>query len=102
MRGYNQSYRLAKAVSQLTEIPILSLFNKTVDGTQQIKLDQKQRQMSLKNTFSIHEKHLSSIKDKNIVIVDDVVTTGSTCSELARIANKSKVQNIDIWCVART
>ena len=101
-RGYNQSFWLARSVSKAIGIPHLSLFHKTVNTKLQATLNSKKRKNSLKNTFVLNEAHRQEISGMRIAIIDDVVTTGSTCSELAKIAKKAKPSYIDVWCVART
>ncbi len=42
-----------------------------------------------------------SARGRRIVIVDDVITTGSTVAELARALRRAGAASIDVWCVAR-
>ncbi|MCK5905425.1 MAG: ComF family protein, partial [Gammaproteobacteria bacterium] len=63
----------------------------------QIDLPAKQRLKNLKNAFMIN----SPITAHHIAIVDDVITTGSTANELAKILKKAGVDRVDIWGCAR-
>lgn len=101
-RGYNQSSQLAKQTSLLTGIPYINAFIKNKETPQQASLDKKSREKTLKDNFSIKKRFLPLIKDKHLVIIDDVVTTGATSSELARMLKKAHAKRVDVWCIART
>ncbi len=102
LRGFNQSYELTKALSQITGIPCINLFSKTRETPQQASLDKKDREISLKNNFLIKQQFLSTVRGNHIVLIDDVVTTGATTSELSRILKIAKAKRVDVWCIART
>ena len=101
-RGYNQSFKLTQALSKITDIPYIDSFNKVFETPQQISLSKKDRSIQLKNTFKIKDTSTTYIKNKHVTIIDDVVTTGSTSSELARILKIAKASRVDVWCIART
>ena len=101
-RGYNQSFKLTQALSKIIDIPYIDSFDKILETPPQISLSKKARSTQLKNTFVIKDKSIIDIKNKHIAIIDDVVTTGSTSSELARILKIAKAARVDVWCIART
>ncbi len=81
-RGYNQSEELAKAFSRLSEVPILDdVLVKTKDTDSQVGLDRKERLKNVKGSVSVRNRAL--IKNKRVLIIDDVMTTGSTLEVLA-------------------
>ena len=80
-RGYNQAELLANELSNLTGIEVLELAEKKGDTPSQASLSAKERKDNLKTSFKFNKK---LIKDKSIVIVDDVLTTGSTADVLAK------------------
>ena len=98
MRGYNQSKELALTIGQLANIPVKTLYIKTVDTQEQAKLDAKSRRKNLKDAFKLID---NDIKDKNILIIDDIFTTGATSNELARIT-KNKAKNVFVLTFAHT
>jgi predicted amidophosphoribosyltransferase len=61
-------------------------------------LSRKQRLNNLKDAFRLNH----DIEGKNIALIDDVVTTGSTMSELSRLLRKAGAHHVEIWCLART
>lgn len=82
-RGYNQSQFLAKNIAECTDIKLIQLLKKTKDTEDQIGLNGEERWNNLKDCFEI--TNINYIKDKKILLVDDVITTGATayyCSKL--------------------
>ena len=65
---------------------------------QQSKLDRKTRLDNLKNSFTFNEKYLNLVKDKKVIIVDDVVSTWATINEISSILKQKWAKKI-IWLV---
>lgn len=85
-RGFNQATQIAAELSKLTKTPFRQLLIRTKHSQPQAKIaDKSQRLEHLKNTFSLNEK---ISKQKLILIIDDVVTTGTTLNECAKILNR--------------
>lgn len=82
-RGYNQSYFIAKGISQIlkTKINHKILKRKRYTNTQ-TELTLMERKNNIKDAFEVKNKKL--IRNKIILLVDDVITTGATISECAR------------------
>ena len=98
-RGFNQALELARFVAQQLNIPLdYSLCQRNKETPFQSGLSAKQRKLNLKNAFLLTKPH----KYKHIAIFDDVVTTGTTVNELAKILKMSGVETIEIWAIART
>ena len=93
-RGYNQSEFLANYLSRFLNIPVICNLIKTVDTKDQIGLSGEQRWSNMEKCFDAKENIF--IKNKNILIVDDVITTGTTTFYCASILKKSGVNNICI------
>lgn len=87
LRGYNQAEKLAVFLAEKLEKPIMNdLLLHTAGSSEQHTLDYNQRQQNAETIFKPDPKH-SDIKDKNILLCDDVVTTGATmnkCGELLK------------------
>ena len=101
-RGYNQSLGLALTISTLTNIPHKNLLIKNQITPSQVTLSKKDRQIQLKNSFNVKDNQEYSIENKHIILVDDVVTTGATSTELAKTLKRFGAKQVDIWCIART
>mgnify|MGYP000111261826 CR=1 FL=1 len=97
-RGFNQTFEIAKTLSTQLHIPVnTKSCIRHRDTPHQIALPAKQRHKNIKNAFKIRQP----IKAQHVAILDDVMTTGSTVNELARVLKKSGVSRVDIWVCAR-
>jgi ComF family protein len=97
MRGYNQSEELAKELSKVLQIPLISNNLIKIKYTApQMELSKKQRENNLENAFII--KNPAEFAGKKIFLVDDVYTTGSTMSECAKILKNSGIKQV--WGIA--
>jgi len=82
-RGYNQAYWIAKGISDTLNIPIAKGVAKRVKYTEsQTTYNKEERFQNISGAFKIVSS--DKIRDKRIIIVDDVVTTGATIRELAK------------------
>lgn len=91
-RGYNQAEVFAKALSELTGIPVQNEIVRRVRDTSPMKqLNYLERKKNLEKAFKLSE---SSVKFKKVLIVDDIYTTGTTIDVLAeelRLGGASEV-----------
>lgn len=94
-RGYNQSELLANELSKLLLIPKISnVLVRIKKTTPQFKLSKEERRVNLKDAFGINLKLKDTIKGKNILLVDDITTTGATLKECAKILKRSGVGKV--------
>lgn len=83
-RGYNQSFYIAKGLSKGLTIPISEGFIKRKKYTKsQTTMSLKERQENIEEAFKA--KRNLTLKDKNILLIDDVITTGSTIGECGKV-----------------
>lgn len=99
-RGFNQSYEITVMLSKALNVAYSDdLVERIVDTKRQSELSLKQRENNIKNAFLVN----ADIKDyEHIIIVDDVITSGSTVHELTKQCLKKGVKRIDVWALART
>lgn len=97
-RGFNQSLMLAAGLSKALQIPLNAQDCRRVrDTPHQTGKSALQRRRNIKGAFEfVNTKHY-----QHLAIVDDVVTTGSSVSELARQLKRGGVQRVDVWSLAR-
>lgn len=101
-RRFNQSLLIVKDFSKLVNIPyIQDLLIKQKNTVQQVKLNLKKRKTNLRSAFKLNEKYKSKILNKNILIIDDVFTTGTTVNECAKILKHHKVNKVFVLTLAR-
>ncbi|HBO17232.1 MAG: ComF family protein [Candidatus Moranbacteria bacterium GW2011_GWE2_35_2-] len=104
-RGFNQSQLLAQYLGKnLTpgfDIPILenNLIRKYYTSPQMKIKNYKERQRNIQNAFTVLQKE--NIKNKNILLVDDIATTGSTLFECAKILKQSGAKKVFGIVIAR-
>ena len=97
-RGFNQTLEIAKIIAQELSIPIDNTCCLHIKNTpHQISLTGKQRHKNIKNAFQM----VKTPKAKHIAILDDVMTTGATANELAKVIKATGVSRVDIWVCAR-
>lgn len=98
-RGYNQSDLLCQALAHW--LPC-SYHPHTLTRTRhtaiQHQLSARKRKQNLKNAFQLE----LPVEGHHIVIVDDVVTTGSTMTELSRLLLQHGAASVQVWCLCRT
>ncbi len=101
-RRFNQSALLAQAIGAYCNIPVNCLSIKRVKHTRaQVGLTRKQREKNVSAAFKVPKTGLSAIQDKNIVLVDDVLTTGATINACTKALLKAKANKVDVLTLAR-
>jgi len=85
-RGYNQSELLAEEFSKITSLKSINLLYKAANIPSQTTLSNEERLSNVKGAYKIIEKTLKTFNgdpNKGIILIDDVLTTGSTLNECA-------------------
>ena len=99
-RGFNQSYLLAVEVGNYFSIPVnKDLLIKNRITTSQVKLSKSERGKNLLKAFLV--KKPKSLKNKNILLIDDVFTTGTTVTECSRELKKALARHVWVLTLAR-
>ncbi len=84
-RGYNQTEILAQQISLITGIPYTNnLVERKKQSRQQSHSSRHMRQQNIKNCFYVHQNQTDNIDKKHIILVDDVISTGSTLHEVKK------------------
>ena len=98
-RGYNQSELLAKDLGEIINLPVdTKSLTKVKKTKNQAELDFKQRHSNLEKAFKVTNK--KQIKDKIILLIDDVYTTGSTIDECAKELTKAGAKSVYALTIA--
>lgn len=110
-RGFNQAELLAKEIANHFSIPLESkaLKRKKYTPSQAKTKNHKERRKSLKNAFEINPEFAKKcttenknlLKDKTIILIDDVTTTGATLSEAAKVLKRAGVKKVWGLIIAR-
>ena len=97
-RGFNQAMELALPVGRRLGIPLDRKSCRRKRPTQpQTELDLVQRRRNLRKAFALS----GALPARHIALVDDVVTTGSTSDELARLLKRAGAERVEVWAAAR-
>lgn len=97
-RGFNQAEEIAVELGRLTQIPVVCTLEKIGNEKHQAGLSQKERQENLSGTFKLVDGADKIVKDKKVLLVDDVFTTGATLSECSKILKSDKRNKPDEIC----
>lgn len=98
-RGFNQSELLAARVSNILKISLVTdNLVKIKETPDQAGLDGTARRENLKDAFTV--KRPEEIRDKSILLIDDVVTTGTTASEISRMLKRNGARQVFMLSLA--
>ena len=95
-RGFNQAIEIGKIASRKTGIAMIES-RKIRDTPSQTSLPWKEREKNVRDAFACELKFDSS----HVAVLDDVMTTGSTINELARMLHGQGAGEVSAWVVAR-
>jgi len=98
MRGFNQAQELGRILRQRSGMPQLDNVRRTRATPYQSGLDARARRNNLRDAFAVR----GVIAARHVLIVDDVITTGETCRQLAQVAMAAGARKISVLAVART
>lgn len=100
-RGFNQAEKLAKGLATIYKLPCIPLLTRNVHTDKQSYKKRAERMLDLRHAFKIKPTALqafhklrASSSEVNIILVDDVYTTGSTLNECARVIQRDISANI--------
>ncbi len=95
-RGYNQAELIARELSKLTGIPVKDCLAKVKQNKPQHTLSAKARAKNVKGVFAVE----ADVKGQNIILVDDIITTGETMNECAKLLFRAGAENVIGICAA--
>lgn len=99
-REFNQAVLLASGLSQHLQVPLLEgLLVRTRQTRPQVELSGDERRSNVKGAFAVTDPGL--IDGKAALLVDDVLTTGATVGEAARILKNAGARQVDVFALAR-
>ncbi|MBQ7452893.1 MAG: ComF family protein [Clostridia bacterium] len=99
-RGYNQTELIANELSRLIGVPVLSFVYRAREVERQATLSGDERKNNLKDVFKADGSF--DIKNKTVAIIDDVFSTGTTLSEMAKAIKRLKPKRVFAMTFAKT
>lgn len=97
-RGYNQAEILAKELGKKLEVPLVPLLERVKETTPQMGLTEMQRKENIKGAFGVIKGKEKLLQDRVVFVIDDVLTTGATFSEAAKVLKRSGAKQV--WGLA--
>ncbi|MBT3204921.1 MAG: ComF family protein [Gammaproteobacteria bacterium] len=97
-RGYNQAEEIASNLSRLLNIPVNRSSLKRIKATEAqsgLSLNKRQKNILKAFEFTLQQPYNS------VAIIDDIITTGSTMTEICKVMNKAGIKHIQVWSLAR-
>ena len=102
-RGYNQAWELARRVGGALHCPAdAKLLLRVKDSPHQIAFPREQRAANVRDAFAVEPLRVSELRGRGVALVDDVMTTGATAAEAARVLLQAGAANVQVWVVGRT
>ena len=99
-RGFNQSLLLAKKMGTKYKLPVnFSLLKRCKFTLSQTGLNKAEREKNIKGAFVISDK--KKVAGENIILIDDVYTTGATINECAKVLLKAGAQKVAVLTLSR-
>ena len=97
-RGYNQSRLLAESISQRIDVPVCDVIEKVKDTLGQKALSGADRAKNLEGSFKAKQKN--ALLDKNVLLVDDILTTGATADAISMALFKAGAKRVYLATIA--
>jgi len=101
VRGFNQAEMLAKGLHKYTNKPLINTLLKAKDTKKQSKQHKWERLSEIKGSFTLANTNSQELEGKNILIIDDIYTTGFTLNECASILQQAGASRIFGLTLAR-
>jgi ComF family protein len=97
-RGFNQAIELGIQIGRRLGVPLRThIVVRSRDTSEQAGLAPRQRRRNVRKAFAV----VSPIHAKRVAVLDDVMTTGSTANEVARVLRAAGALEIEVWAIAR-
>ncbi len=99
-RKFNQAVLIGKYLSK--EKFIFDLLWRVADTLPQASLRKKEREKNLKRGFLVNKKYRNFLAGKKVILLDDVMTTGATVENCAKVLRKFGAEKITVLTIAKT
>ncbi|QQS14280.1 MAG: ComF family protein [Rhodospirillales bacterium] len=101
-RRYNQSAELARAIGAASgRLVVPDLLVRHRRTPSQADLSARERRRNVAGAFSVEPRHRAMVRDRTVLLVDDVLTTGATVESCARALRRAGAAHVDVLTLAR-
>lgn len=98
-RGFNQAHEIALPLARALQIPIRSdLLIRQRETDEQAELRQAARRRNVRSAFTL----VKPLPVAHVAVLDDVITTGSTANEMAKVLRRAGAVRVEVWAIARS
>jgi ComF family protein len=102
-RGYNQAWELGRRVAAALRCPAdAALLLRIRDTPHQLALPPARRAANVRGVFAVEPRRHARVEGQCVALVDDVLTTGATVAEAARVLLRAGAARVQVWMLART
>lgn len=97
-RGFDQGREVARVLARQLHLPLSTAVRRQRHTGSQQGLSRAQRHNNLRGAFVVR----GALPYRSVALVDDVLTTGSTATEITRVLRAAGVEQVHVWALART
>jgi len=101
-RGYNQAEELSRGLAMEWKLPVVPYLKRTRATQTQTKLSLEDRILNTEHIFSVSEVDKKALDNKRVLLIDDVITTGSTVGNAIKVLLDARPQSIGVLALAAT
>ncbi len=98
-RGFNQAELLAKVLSKCLDAPVVRALRRKRRTAPQAGLTNSERRLNVSGAFALNPR--VSVKDRHVLLVDDVMTTGATAAACAALLKRAGAKRVSVLALAR-
>lgn len=102
-RGYNQAWELARRLGRRLRVPAEpAALLRVRETVHQLDLPAAERAANVRGAFAVEPARRDALRGRLVALVDDVMTSGATAAEIARVLLHAGAAAVQVWVVART
>jgi ComF family protein len=102
-RGFNQAWELARRTARALRVDARAdVLLRVKDTPHQLSLPRERRAANVRGAFAADARRAALLHGRSVAVVDDVMTTGTTFAEIARVLQRAGAREVQAWAVART
>jgi ComF family protein len=100
-RGYNQAELLAGSFAEARGLTVVNALERAGEGATQVALHPSERRANVRGVFAARPAHLARLRGVRVILIDDVLTTGSTAAAAADELRRAGAGQVVLVAYAR-
>ncbi len=102
-RGYNQAWQITRRLGAHLGVAVdANLLLRVRDTPHQLSQPLARRAANVRGAFAVEPLRRGEVAGRAFAVIDDVMTTGATAAEVARVLKQAGARRVDVWVLART